>query len=192
MGALADVFENEKLYTLVLDQMSEAASYLGSFDELSEEMAVEQSRLDTVTGVFHTMVKRAPNIKTGLRSFQVCDPHSTPILPPFYPHFTPNFTLPGSGRASDQGGDPQVRERMAEYREEFRAMPFFVFETGTAGAYQALKEQDKELKSIQKKLDEHSRLAKLFECLDTIKAPQKVLETPFYPHFTPILPLFCP
>lgn len=148
MAALADTFKQSEAFDLRLKQLEESVLYL---EDNAIDMSQYRGRLDGAIGNFGAMMKKAPKIKSGIRTFQE--------------------------REGRKIKDNLVKfaDEVEEYRDEFRKLPMFFWPTGADGAYANIKETNTLILSYETRIKEQARLATLFECSEAVDKPTSMI-----------------
>ena len=144
MSVLSDVTEQSEKLEYMLAQFFEVSNFL----ELNGvDPSAFQDRLDSTNETWTEMVKNTPKVKSQIRPFQETEGH-------------------------------KIKEEITayvveteEFRDSVRLSPFFAFETGTVGAYKAIREYDGLVHVNEKRVQEQTKLAQLFECVDEMVKP---------------------
>jgi len=149
MGGLHDVLSQQDDIDLQMDSLSESVAFL---EEQEQDMNDVKSRLEEMKANWTGVKKRAPKIKAGIRTFQEREGRKIK-------HEIARFA-----------------EKMETFRDTFKAHPFFEYSTGPEEAYTQMLEMDAQIDEVEARRAELAHLATLFECIDLVEKPTKLVE----------------
>jgi len=148
MGALHDVLSQQDGVDLRMDSLTESVAFL---QEQEMDMSTINNRLNDMKGNWIAVKKRAPKIKAGIRTFQEREGRKIK-------HEIARFA-----------------EKMETFRDQFKAHPFFIYDTGAEESYEQLLQMDSQLEEVEARRGELEHLATLFECKDLVDKPTKLV-----------------
>ena len=149
MGGLHDVLSQQDEIDLQMDSLSESVAFL---EEQEQDMAAVKARLEEMKVAWTGVKKRAPKIKASIRTFQEREGRKIK-------HEIARFA-----------------EKMETFRDSFKAHDFFDYGTGPEEAYGQMLEMDVQIEELEARRGELTHLATLFECVDLVEKPTKLVE----------------